>query len=126
MTVSPKDLRKQKEAILKAVFKYVPSKTDFNKLNFKFVNLSLKVDRQKQEIIDAVFKYLHQNFATKDEFDELKAKVDTLPTKDEFFKEMAKVMKELKDMREDKSVLVHQVASIKDRMDAVEQKLAFT
>ncbi len=51
-----------------------------------------------------IFKYLDENFVTKDDLKELSDKVSGLPTKDEFFGTMDKIMKELATIRQESVV----------------------
>lgn len=59
-------------------------------------------------------------FATKEEFDELKEKVNNLPTKNEFYSKMDKVMGELKASREDQAVLTQYDQDQFDRLEELE------
>jgi len=56
---------------------------------------------------------------------ELASKEDIkhLPTKDEFYELMGKIMRELKGIRENTTVLGHQVSRNSDRIERVERKL---
>lgn len=54
---------------------------------------------------------------------ELEEKINLLPTKNEFFTEMDKLMKELKDMREEQTVGGYQLKDHGDRIDILEQKI---
>jgi len=51
-------------------------------------------------------------------------KTKNLPTKDEFYNKMDKVMGELKSIRENTEVITHQVSDHEDRITKVEQKLS--
>ena len=54
----------------------------------------------------------------------LDEKLKNFPTKEEFFNKMDEVMGELKVIREETSVLSHQVSNHEDRITKVEQKLS--
>jgi hypothetical protein len=49
--------------------------------------------------------------------------ISHLPTKEEYYKREDEMMKELKDMREEHSVLSHQVSYHGDRLQKVENQL---
>lgn len=52
----------------------------------------------------------------------LEEKLKNFPTKEEFFSRMDKVMGELKVIREEVTVLSHQVSTHEDRITKVEEK----
>ena len=52
-----------------------------------------------------------------------KSDISHLPTKDEFYGTMDKVMGELKAIREEVAVLGHQVAEYSDRLERIESNL---
>ena len=54
----------------------------------------------------------------------LDEKLKNFPTKEEFFNRMDEVMSELKVIREETTVLSHQVSKHEDRVTEVEQKLS--
>ena len=53
-----------------------------------------------------------------------KSDISHIPTKDEFYGTMDKVMGELKAIREEAAVLRHQVSDPSDRIDRIESRLA--
>jgi len=55
-----------------------------------------------------------------------KEDISHLPTKDEFYEKMDDVMGELKAVREEQSVLSHQVSDHEDRLQKVESNLGIT
>ena len=55
--------------------------------------------------------------------EKLDEKLGHLPTKDEFYGTMDKVMGELKAIREEVAVLGHQVADHEDRIEKIESEL---
>lgn len=58
--------------------------------------------------------------------EKLGEKLSHLPTKDEFYEKMDEVMRELQAMREEVSVLSHQVADHDDRLEKVESHLGIS
>lgn len=55
-----------------------------------------------------------------------KEDIKHLPTKEQFYDQSAKIMKELKDIREEKTVLGGQVSDHSDRIEVIENKLGIT
>ena len=82
-----------------------------------------KLKLQRKEILDAIFKYTDKQFATKEELQELKEKISHLPTKDEFYTQMGKVMAELQTIRINQSVQTSQIANHSNRLETIETKL---
>ncbi len=78
-------------------------------------------------------KLLKTFFATREEFEELKEKVDKidyLPTKEEFYKTTDEMMGELKAIRESQDILVgrssdheERITTLEDDMDEVKKKV---
>ena len=50
----------------------------------------------------------------------LEEKLKILPSKDEFFIQMGKLMKELQDLRKETTVLPQQIADLKDKVETLE------
>lgn len=74
----------------------------------------------RQEIVNDLIEYTNKNFVTKAEFNDLKIKVNHLPTKDEFYKMMDKIMGELKIIREEQVIMSHQLSNHSDRIENLE------
>lgn len=55
--------------------------------------------------MDEDIQLLNDSFPSKDDFERLEKKVDVLPSKQLFLSEMAKLMRELKDYREEVAVV---------------------
>lgn len=53
--------------------------------------------------------------------EKLNEKLKFLPTKDEFYTETAKLMKEVQDMREEQETLTYRVSTHSDQIDALEK-----
>lgn len=80
------------------------------------------------DLIDRFKKYSDQTFTTKDEVreiigDELKQVVGSLPSKDDFFTAMDKLMGEVKAKREEQTTHAQQHVDINDKFDQVGTKL---
>jgi len=73
-----------------------------------------------REILEINNEVLAQKFEEKFA---TKADIGHVLSKDDFFNAVAKIMKELNDIRENNTVLVHQVSKNNDRLDKVERKL---
>lgn len=83
----------------------------------------------KQALTDADIALLHDTFASKEDHNSLFTKVDLLPSKELFLSEMAKLMKEVKDMREDFTIVQGHKDQIEDhesRLEIIETKLTLT
>ena len=78
------------------------------------------------------FNQLLKNFVTKAEFnsrlDELEEKIKFLPTKDEFYVSMDKLMKELSTIREELALTPSftRFADLEKRVEALEKQIAAT
>lgn len=79
-----------------------------------FTNQQKAINKRFEELPEAVESLVRQvireEAITKDEFEE---KIKHLPTKDEFYESQAKLMKEVKDMREEQSAHM----GLHDRID---------
>jgi len=64
-----------------------------------------------QKDLDEVEKLIDQKF---------EEKLKLLPSKDEFFTQMGKLMKELQALRQETAILPKQVSDLRDRVDSLE------
>jgi hypothetical protein len=76
-------------------------------------NANNKAMQQNQSSVTdfkPLFKYIDETFATKEDLEILSGKVSGLPTKDEFYEAMDKIMSELATIRQESVVhkLVHE------------------
>lgn len=79
-----------------------------------------KVSVDIEQLVDYLITRMRDIFVTKDD---LKMEISHLPSKEEFFNSEAKLMKELKDMREEHTVQGEQVRRNTDRIENVEKKV---
>ena len=82
----------------------------------------------KPTLNDADINLLRDIFVDKYEFDDrvraiVKDEVSHLPTRDEFYEEMAKMHKKHLDLEEEKDVLAHQVSRNSDNIALVAKNL---
>ena len=74
----------------------------------------------KKVLTDEDIQLLYDTFAAKDDLQRLEKKIDLLPTKEMFLSEMAKLMQEIKDGREE--VII--VAGYKDRIEDHDDRIS--
>lgn len=74
-------------------------------------------------LTDEDIKLLRESFASKEDHEDLKALVQHLPTKEEFFSKMDELMGEVKAMREEQTTHAQQHVDINDKFDQVGAKL---
>lgn len=75
-------------------------------------------DKQYASLVDFIENAIEEKLDQK-----LDEKLKYLPTKDEFYKQSAEIMKELKAIRDNTDVLGEQVNRNSDRLDRVEKHL---
>lgn len=83
------------------------SKDDLNKIQLLIIKGAAQVSNKIEETVVKL--------------EEIKEKINLLPTKDEFFKQMSDVMGELKDIREEKTAQSHQLSNHNDRIETLEK-----
>lgn len=79
--------------------------------------LGKKLQKQRNDIVDKIFEYLQKHYVTKDEFNELKEKIDRLPTKKEFFEKMDEVIAEYNSFQEDRDLILKQYERIRQQLN---------
>jgi hypothetical protein len=73
--------------------------------------------REILEVNNEVLKLeLRKEFVTKED-------IKHLPTKEDFYQMVDKIMKEIKAMREERAVLIHRISDHEDRIVRVEKKV---
>lgn len=77
-------------------------------------------DRQFEAMESLMRQVIREESVTKAEFEE---KIKHLPTKDEFYEQMAKVSKRLDDIETDHEVLVDRVSTHSDQIEKMEKQL---
>lgn len=93
------------------------------KLDFQAIKKLVRL-----EIDDALEQKLEEKlgrYPAKDEFKELEIKIKFLPTKDEFYVSMDKLMKELSTIREELALTPSftQVADLEEKVEALEKQI---
>jgi hypothetical protein len=85
-------------------------------------NFATKNDLKEtgKEIIQLIFEYIDKRCATKDELAELRQQISHLPTKEDFYSYMDKLMGEVQTLRDEQTILGHQVSTLADRVDELE------
>lgn len=69
----------------------------------------------RKETVDLILEYIDNK--NEDLYQRLSGKMNHLPTKEEFYSESAKLYKEVKDYREEQTILSEQVSRLADEMD---------
>lgn len=79
------------------------------------------LDKINLLIIQGVAQIANKIEETNEKIDDLGQKIRLLPTKDEFFGQMSKVMGELKAIREEHAAQSHQLSNHEDRIETLEK-----
>jgi hypothetical protein len=79
-----------------------------------------KVTVEIEQLVEYMIIRMRDVFATKEELDE---RLGHLPTKDEFYQENDKLMKELKDLRDEVSTSTYRTSDNTDRIEKLEEKV---
>ncbi len=74
--------------------------------------------------LDNITDIMHNQLIWRDEFEELKQKVDLLPTKDEFFNAMDRLFGEHKMIFQELTFIGSRMDRIEDRVDKLEVQIA--
>jgi len=86
--------------------------------------MAKKVTVEIEQLVEHLIIRMKDIFLTKKEFEEkLEEEIGHLPTKEEFYGQTDKVMKELQDMREEHTISIGQVSDHSDRIEKLEEKV---
>jgi hypothetical protein len=79
--------------------------------------LDKKLKKQRIDIVDKILSFLDKNFVTKEEFRDLETKISNLPSKEEFFKQMDKVIGEYKTFHQESKIILENYRNIRDHFN---------
>jgi len=128
MVTSKKQIKKEKRTLtqadidaLKGTFATKDDLKNFaTKDDLKVFATKGDLKETGKEIIQLIFEYIDKRCATKDELADLQEQISHLPTKEEFYSYMDKLMGEVQTSRDEQTILGHQVSTLADRVNELE------
>ena len=104
------------------------TKPTLNSADIKLLEKTFSTKEDVSRAVTSIVRYVDQKTtALQEQIDQktasLQDQIKHLPTKEEYYTQSDKIIKEIQDSRTESIVLTHQVADVRDRVETIETKL---